>query len=104
MVTCSNNGKLDLAFDIFRKVLISDKLDTFIFTTLINACLKCNEPKRAIPLFDEIQRLSIPLDGKCFSMFTRVCAKTGDSILAKKLFLKVKNKEFKFDINVIDFA
>ena len=38
----------------------------------------------------------------CFTLLLRICAKIGDSILAKKLFLKVKNNEFKFNINVID--
>ena len=37
-------------------------------------------------------------------MLTRICAKTGDSILAKKLFEKIRNKEFKFGIKSINCA
>ena len=50
-----------------------------------------------------MERYSILPDYWCFALLTQVCAKTGDSILAKKLFIKVKNKEFNFfSINVIN--
>ena len=51
-----------------------------------------------------MERYSILPDYWCFALLTQVCVKIGDSFLAKKLFIKVKNKEFKFDINVIDCA
>src|SRR5258708_39416802 len=51
-----------------------------------------------------MEKYSIIPDYFCFGLLLRICAKIGDSILAKKLFLKVKNKEFKFSINKIDCA
>ena len=62
------------------------------------------QPGRAKDIWKEMEKYSIIPDYWCFCLLLRICAKIGDSILAKKLFLKVKNKEFKFSINKIDCA
>jgi hypothetical protein len=51
-----------------------------------------------------MENYSIIPDYWCFGLLLRVCGKIGDSILAKKLFIKMKNDELKFIINVIDCA
>jgi len=75
-----------------------------VFKKLIVASLQLHQPKRGAEIWKEMEKYSILPDNYCFGLLTRVCAKIEDSALAKKLFLKVKNKELKFDINVIDCA
>ncbi len=51
-----------------------------IFTTLIDACLKCGRPERALPLRHIMQQNNISLlhNEVLFKCFVRVCAETGD--------------------------
>src|ERR1700684_4322246 len=81
----------------------SHKPDIYIFKALMNACMKCNQPKRVVALWNDMSRYSVQLDNFCFGTLINACSKTGDIITAKKLIDKIKKREFTFKINVIDF-
>ncbi len=75
-----------------------------VFSGLMNMCLLCKQPGRALPLLDEMElHWWLPLDRNSFCHLLRACASSGDAATAKKLLTKVKtvgNQALK--VNVID--
>ena len=96
-------NKLESAFDIYKTLVGSTQIpDIGVFRALMNACIKCNQPRRVLNVLGEMTRFSVPLDGYCFGTLTKVCAKIGDSVTAKKLLEKMKRGELTFNLNVIE--
>ena len=100
----SNCNNLHTSFGLYKTLINHQKPTLEVFKSLITACLDLKQPERAKDLWKDMEKYSIIPDYWCFCLLLRVCSKIGDSILAKKLFLKVKNKELKFEINVINCA
>ncbi len=74
-----------------------------IFKALIHACLLSNQPQRALPLLDEMDRISIPQDSSSFSGLLRACAQCDDALRAKTLLAKMKTREItSFKLNIIN--
>jgi len=63
-----------------------------LFAHLIQLCLLCKQPGRALPLVDEMDRLSLPLTTSCFDGLAAACGKTGDATTGKKLLRKMERK------------
>ena len=105
IATFGRQNNLNGAFDIYRRLVdhSSHKPDIGIFITLMNACMKCNQPERVVALWNDMSRYSIQLDNFCFGTLINACSKTGDIITAKQLIDKIKKREFTFKINVIDY-
>ena len=106
IATFGKQNNLNGAFDIYRRLVdhSSHKPHIGVFTALMNACMKCNQPKRVVALWNDMSRYSVQLDNFCFGTLINACAKTGDIITAKKLIDKIKKREFTFKINVIDYT
>jgi pentatricopeptide repeat protein len=93
------------AFQIYRTLVKNQKPTLGVFKNLITACLDLRQPQRLKDVWKEMEKHSVIPDYWCFSLLLRVCGKNRDSLLAKQLFSKIKNGEFKFrEINVIDCA
>jgi len=93
IATFGRQNNLNGAFDIYRTLVdhSSHKPDIYIFKSLMSACMKCNQPKRVVALWNDMSRYSIQLDNFCFGTLINACAKTGDIITAKKLIEKIKS-------------
>jgi pentatricopeptide repeat protein len=103
-ILISGCNNLQTAFSIYNTLIKHGSPTLGVFKSLIETCLELGQPKRAIDVWKDMEKHSIILDYYCFGLLTRICAKTGDSILVKKLFEKLKNKEFKFGIKSINCA
>ncbi len=73
-----------------------------VFSGLMNVCLLCKQPHRALPLLDEMEQWSLTLDRSSFCHLLRACGSTGDAVTAKKLLAKVKAEAQFNKVNVID--
>jgi pentatricopeptide repeat protein len=100
----SKIDNLHTAFQIYRTLLQNHKPTLGVFKNLIAACLDLGQPQKAKDIWNEMKRYSVSPDYLCFGLLVRVSAKNGDSLLAKELFSKIKNKEYKFQCNVVDCA
>ena len=102
LISSCNN--LTSAFGIYKTLVSHQKPTLGVFKSLIEACLEL-EPKKAKDVWKEMEKHLVITDYWCFSLMVRACGKSGDSSLAKELFSKIKNKEFKFErVNVINCA
>jgi pentatricopeptide repeat protein len=77
---------------------------SFLLSELIHSCHKCNDPRSAAPLFDDVQRLSLPLDQFIFRRFLQVLAPIADSITGLKILTKIKENKLNFRADVIDYT
>ncbi len=96
---------LDLAFHVFDHLATSSSSrvhNIAIFRALINACHLCDQPQRALPLLDEMDRQSLPLDNFCFGRLITACGVTGDVVTAKKLMKRMNDGALPFEMNVIN--
>ena len=99
----SNCNNLNTIFGLYKTLINHKQIPTLqVFKNLLTACLDLKQPERAKHIWKDMENYFIIPDYWCFGLLLRVCGKIGDSVLAKKLFLKVKNNEFKFKMNVID--
>ena len=98
----SNCNNLNTIFGLYKTLINHKQIPTLqVFKNLLTACLDLKQPERAKHIWKDMENYFIIPDYWCFGLLLRVCGKIGDSVLAKKLFLKVKNNEFKFKMNVI---
>ena len=98
----SNCNNLNTIFGLYKTLINHQQIPTLqVFKNLLTACLDLKQPERAKHIWKDMENYFIIPDYWCFGLLLRVCGKIGDSVLAKKLFLKVKNNEFKFRMNVI---
>jgi hypothetical protein len=99
------NNHLNTIFGLYKTLINHKQIPTIqVFKNLLTACLDLKQPERSKHIWKDMENYSIIPDYWCFGLLLRVCGKIGDSILAKKLFIKMKNDELKFIINVIDCA
>src|SRR3984885_7710703 len=70
IATFGRQNNLNGAFDIYRTLVdhSSHKPDIYIFKALMNDCIKCNQPKRVVALWNDMSRYSIQLDNLCFGI------------------------------------
>jgi len=85
---------LDVAFKVFEELKGSGVQPTlFIFKSLLTACLKHNQPARALPLSKEMWQLGIHHDAVSFGALAYACAQTDDIETARTLFDAIRSKQ-----------
>jgi len=73
-----------------------------VYKNLLTACLDLRQTDKAKDLWRDMVKYSIVPDHWCYSLLIQVYSRTGDSATAYTLFLKLKNKEYKFSVNSVD--
>jgi pentatricopeptide repeat protein len=82
---------LNAAFEVYNLICRDSKPNDHVFVALIDACLKCDQPDRALPLWTEMQRHKVsPFHNdvllKCVSF---LCAATGDLHIIQQILAKL---------------
>ena len=93
----------DLAsvFRLCQAIFNSTPPTPHVFAAVIDACIKCGQPERALTLQAQI---SPTHDNVIFSLFTRVCAQTGDISTTQLLATALLEDKLTFQPTHLDCA
>ncbi len=76
-------------------------MNSYVYNSLISACAKNGEPKRALLILDDMLKHSVSLDKVGYRLLSSLCMQTGDVVGARKL-ADIISKSPQCDANKID--
>ena len=74
-----NTLALDSAWRVFDVVGREARPTSHLFGALIDACIKCEQPGRALPLLDAMSSQGIPCNAVCVTLLAIACAEQKDA-------------------------
>jgi pentatricopeptide repeat protein len=83
----AQQNDLASSLEIFTSLAAEETPNTYVFAALVKSCMKFKQSVEALPLWDQMEKLSVTPDDVLYKLFVKICIETKDVATIRKIFL-----------------